>query len=356
VLVIAESFDPNVSSIAFSDTDCDAVSDQIITTTTGVAFDMQQQPCSLCECPICKDTYSDPRSLPCIHTFCLECVKGFSRDKLPGDGVACPLCRTEFTVPDNGIESLPKNFFVQQLRDLAGTVISHCEESGGTDNNESSRQPVKNCENHLDRVVELFCFDCQSAICVECLVQSHRSHEYSFLSEVIDEFRKQMTADVQHMEEAVAACDDMLNLQEERKKNFISEVDGVEKQICDQAEQLKMIIESAKCELLQDLGLRKQERVKQIQHVIDDIEQRKSFIGSLIKYTEELRDKGTVGDVTQQSIAIHNRADELIKLNNILREINGLGSSEAKFKAAKKPVNAGNSLIGHVYWQLVEGK
>ena len=45
------------------------------------------------ECPICTEVYTDPRSLPCVHTYCLKCLKTISKDKPPGDEVACPLCR-----------------------------------------------------------------------------------------------------------------------------------------------------------------------------------------------------------------------------------------------------------------------
>jgi RING-type zinc-finger len=89
----------------------------IIMTAAGLR-DMQTQLSNITECPICAGTYSDPRSLPCVHTYCLECIKGFSKDKLPGDCVACPVCRTEFSIPAKGVDSLPKNFFVEQLKDM----------------------------------------------------------------------------------------------------------------------------------------------------------------------------------------------------------------------------------------------
>ena len=61
------------------------------------------------ECPISTKVYSEPKVLPCIHTFCLKCLEGWSEDKNPGDQMSCPLCRKEFTVPDGGLEKLPKN-------------------------------------------------------------------------------------------------------------------------------------------------------------------------------------------------------------------------------------------------------
>jgi len=62
------------------------------------------------ECPICTEVYTDPRVLPCVHTYCLKCIKAWSRDKQLGDQLACPLCRKQFTVPCDGVGICPKIF------------------------------------------------------------------------------------------------------------------------------------------------------------------------------------------------------------------------------------------------------
>ena len=72
----------------------------------------------IAECPVCTEVYSEPKVLPCIHTFCLKCLEGWSKDKKPGDQVSCPLCRNEFTVPDGGLEKLSKNNFVAKLLEV----------------------------------------------------------------------------------------------------------------------------------------------------------------------------------------------------------------------------------------------
>ena len=72
------------------------------------------------ECPICTEVYTDPRVLPCGHMYCLKCVEAWSKDKQPGDKLACPLCRKEFTLSSNGVEDLPKNFFVATFLEVKG--------------------------------------------------------------------------------------------------------------------------------------------------------------------------------------------------------------------------------------------
>src|SRR6218665_3416204 len=78
----------------------------------------------LTECSICFKTFTDPRMLPCIHTFCLECLKetGKAARKQPGEKLPCPLCRNLFVIPAEGMIHLQKNFFMQHLIDVT-TVI-----------------------------------------------------------------------------------------------------------------------------------------------------------------------------------------------------------------------------------------
>ena len=73
---------------------------------------------SLAECCVCLDKYKSPRTLPCIHTFCLQCLKHLAQWKLPGEEAPCPLCNQLFTIPDDGIASLPGNPFISRILDL----------------------------------------------------------------------------------------------------------------------------------------------------------------------------------------------------------------------------------------------
>jgi len=72
-------------------------------------------------CAICMEDFSSPRALPCVHSFCLRCLQGHCRDKRPGNRAQCPLCREEFTIPENGLERLRVNIYLQSLVDAKRT-------------------------------------------------------------------------------------------------------------------------------------------------------------------------------------------------------------------------------------------
>ena len=71
---------------------------------------------NIIECPICTEVFSDPRVLPCVHTFCLKCIRKYIGEKENQQKeLVCPLCRTKFTLPSNRVGDLPKNFFVNDF-------------------------------------------------------------------------------------------------------------------------------------------------------------------------------------------------------------------------------------------------
>ena len=51
------------------------------------------------ECPVCMDTFDDPRVLSCLHTFCKRCIERIEL-KRRGDNftIQCPNCRKETEV------------------------------------------------------------------------------------------------------------------------------------------------------------------------------------------------------------------------------------------------------------------
>jgi hypothetical protein len=86
------------------------------------------------ECPVCLETYSDPRVLPCLHSFCCGCVEEIVSAKTdaalreqPTVHVTCPVCRKGAALP-NGPKSLPINFLVNGLLDALALTEAGVEE------------------------------------------------------------------------------------------------------------------------------------------------------------------------------------------------------------------------------------
>jgi len=79
--------------------------------------DLKWRVTQITTCPTCLEDCKNPKSLPCLHTFCLHCLQEHWKNQCTGDKVPCPVCRKELTIPDEGLDALPHNFFVQNLID-----------------------------------------------------------------------------------------------------------------------------------------------------------------------------------------------------------------------------------------------
>lgn len=76
-------------------------------------------------CPVCYDTFTAPRFLPCHHTLCTECIADLmERARTAGaEHFSCPMCQTRVPVPDEGEQSFQVNYYLgPMLADKAKVV------------------------------------------------------------------------------------------------------------------------------------------------------------------------------------------------------------------------------------------
>ena len=125
--------------------------------------DLDQDVASLLECGICLKEYNDPRALPCLHSFCLRCLKQHISATKDTDGsFRCSKCRNKFTPPEGDVEKFPKNSFLNSLKDVVTLTSKHPE------------RPVvpTQCEAHKNNPD----WYCQTGS-AECMLRDHRLHE-----------------------------------------------------------------------------------------------------------------------------------------------------------------------------------
>lgn len=118
-----------------------------------------------CTCSACSKLFVDPRILPCLHTFCRECLE--RTRPVANQGVHCPKCLKTFSVsPENLSKNVRVELEVKVAQVLAkmtaarqGTSCEGCSQGVG-----GSAGPAK-----------AFCADCDELICQRCWDQ-HKRH------------------------------------------------------------------------------------------------------------------------------------------------------------------------------------
>ena len=81
-------------------------------------------------CQICHGPYVEPKALPCLHTFCAQCLQDFifSRRYEAGGDFPCPVCRIPVALTKHGVEAFPDNHLVITLMDTVGGDLHHNEQ------------------------------------------------------------------------------------------------------------------------------------------------------------------------------------------------------------------------------------
>ena len=115
------------------------------------------------QCPICWETLKDPKTLPCLHSFCLICLDNLAsigRGRRQ-DEISCEICETLIPIPEeNTFSHFPTSFHLDRFKEIL-TVFN-------------GNQAAMTCMNCNDgRMAISYCFVCQDYLCSTC-DQAHR--------------------------------------------------------------------------------------------------------------------------------------------------------------------------------------
>ena len=70
-------------------------------------------------CAICLDSFTDPKTITCLHTFCCDCLKKHALISQRDGKFRCPECQAEVDLPEaNCFDKLPSSFHHKRLLSL----------------------------------------------------------------------------------------------------------------------------------------------------------------------------------------------------------------------------------------------
>uniref|UniRef100_A0A3Q0SDE6 Tripartite motif containing 59 n=1 Tax=Amphilophus citrinellus TaxID=61819 RepID=A0A3Q0SDE6_AMPCI len=120
-------------------------------------------------CSVCYSLFSDPRVLPCSHTFCKTCLDNLLQVstnysiwrplRLP---LKCPNCRSVVELPPAGVDALPTNVSLRAIIEKYQM--------------DSEPRPPS-CPEHHRHPLNMYCIQDRQLICGLCLtVGQHHGH------------------------------------------------------------------------------------------------------------------------------------------------------------------------------------
>ena len=110
-------------------------------------------------CAICLDIYTNPKTLPCLHSFCQQCLEGLSLNIQENKHyISCPTCRHRTHLPELlGAAGYLSAFRINNLIDVYNLMTKA-----------SGHQEVT-CDNCTTTNATGYCKECAKFLCQECI-------------------------------------------------------------------------------------------------------------------------------------------------------------------------------------------
>ena len=320
-------------------------------------------------CSICYELFTDPRTLPCLHTFCKSCIQRTIETglaEIPEGFFECPLCRAHVPLPARGIDGISANFSIKRLIEIYSkrqevatdtapkcrlctssnpatmwciecdcTICSECSDfhkcmkmfsqhklipmQEFTSDPKRAIKVYLNpgvCSAHPDQVLKFYCYTCDQTICVECALLDHPRGEHKF-----DSISKVIVEEKEEVLKTAAALDPMRDKVSEAIKRISASKDDITdnhqvnvKQANSLFDELHQILEQQR-----EVTLKKLESFKTTSHKSLDIQSADlAFLESKLKSCREfvlnLMDNGSATEILSFKSQIADRVNDLTNL------------------------------------------
>ncbi|KAI8503317.1 hypothetical protein Bbelb_191380 [Branchiostoma belcheri] len=116
-------------------------------------------------CPICYDHLTEPKALPCQHTYCCSCLQALARRAKNGQ-IHCPECGKMVVIPKDGVQAFPTNYLVANVLEK----VQQCKENKKKQSDETDM-----CDVHKQEA-QVVCDNCSVVVCTACLKSGHKGH------------------------------------------------------------------------------------------------------------------------------------------------------------------------------------
>ena len=299
-------------------------------------------------CSVCMSPFTEPKILPCFHTFCLHCLNELQRTSGKRGEITCPECRRTYQVPGSGYsKDLPANFRMNSLLNVmaiqkcnvAGVKCGNCEKTSAQSfycfkccafwcddciaahnviraNKEHKVLAIKDfqdqdiedvlkrpvfCqkEHHESKKLKFFCKDCEVAICNTCVVTLHEGHVKVPLQDAASERKLRLESVLESQKEKTFQKRSMITRLQKECNEIKEQVACVKKGAQNFADNLMRVIEAKKHEIFKEVEDKAQQSIERLVEQQSDVENELQLIEKSIEKTETFLKRSTNAEIVR---------------------------------------------------------
>ena len=290
-------------------------------------------------CSICLDTYTEPKTISCLHTFCCECLEKHARVSHKQGKFRCPECQAEIDLPEgNRFDRLPNSFFhksllsllaVRQSGDASSITCSECRKSNPqmyycfdcgrfmcpdcfnahellsatfeghkvtpvkdfkAEDYEAllKRQPFCSQQFHEREITRFFCFQCQVCICQICIVTDHRNHDVVLLDKAAHEEKDNIMSGAKMIKKMESELCEVIKQLEETISKLEGNVSSAKREVSQAAEEMIAEIRKREREAIKSLETTRVSRLERINSAKQEVESLMKQMNQAAEFAENL--------------------------------------------------------------------
>ena len=316
------------------------------------------------ECPLCLETVNNPKTLPCLHSFCLECLDkhaGFARRQLQAT-IKCPVCQTSFQIPEgDSFKNLPTSYHLNQLVDVLALKDSgaQAQKCGSCDENNTASSYCFVCQNflctacfeahqrlkatrghrnvvieklqaqdvedlihrpvmcsqqyHENQPLEFYCEECKVLICHKCSVVSHNRHTMTDTQKAAQVQKMQMMDALEKVKAETVVYEKKVRKQTELMDKNKKEIMSCEKKMTDLVEDLIRDLREHERIMKTKFGEIYEAQQKRHATKLENFELVLTQLKSCVERGKTIVQRNISAEILQTKQAIVKRCEELLK-------------------------------------------
>ncbi|XP_062274253.1 nuclear factor 7, brain-like [Scomber scombrus] len=229
---------------------------------------------SFLSCHVCSETFRDPVSLSCSHSFCSSCLQKFW---VKTENKNCPICKRKSSKEYPCVNV--------SLKELADSFAGR-QKAGSSETEKGEKKVEVVCSKHQEEP-KLFCKDEQRAVCPVCEFSLHQSHKVVPVEQAVSDLKDQLKSDLKSLQDERDKYKQVEKTYNEMIEHSKKQLLSTEKQIKAEFNKLHQFLKEEEESRLAALREEEEQKGKTMSREMKKIQEQISSLSDSISAVEE---------------------------------------------------------------------